>query len=61
MEDYFPEEADMLIIEPTSDDIGRYIEERLRNDLGTSGMDKKLRVDIRGVVLKRIAGMYRMC
>ena len=48
----------MLIIEPTSDDITRYIEERFKEDLGTSTMDEGLRAEIRSVIPKRVSGMY---
>ena len=54
----------MITIEPTSRDIGRYIEERLKEDLGTSVMDKKLRVGIRRIVLKgdhRNVGISTFC
>ena len=57
-EGYFPGEAGMVKIEPTSDDIGIYIEERLKEDLDMSVMDEGLRADIRGTILKRISGMY---
>ena len=58
VESYFPGEADMVKIEPTSDDIGRYIEERLKEDLDVDAMDQELRADIRRVIPKRISGMY---
>ena len=43
VEEYHPEAAYMVIIEPTSEDIRRYIEERL---------------NIRRVLPKRVSGMY---
>ena len=58
VESYFPGEADMVKVEPTSDDIGRYIEERLKEDLDVDAMDQELRADIRRVIPKRISGMY---
>ena len=58
VEGYFPGDAYMLTIEPTSDDITRYIEERLKGDLGTSTMDEGLRAEIRSVIPKRVSGMY---
>ena len=36
VEGYFPAEADMTAIEPTSNDIGIYIEERLKEDIDMS-------------------------
>ena len=59
MESYFPE-AGMVKIEPTSDDIGRYIEERLKEDLDVDVMDQELRADIRRVIPKRISGMHAL-
>ena len=58
VEDYFPRKADMVEIEPTEEDIRRYIEERLEGDLDKSIMDEGLRADIRSVILKRVSGMY---
>jgi len=58
VEDYLPEEADMVAIEPTSEDIGRYIEERLKEDLDKSTIDEGLREEIRRVIPKRVSGMY---
>jgi len=57
-EGYFPGEADMVKVGPTSGDIGIYIEERLKEDLDMSGMGEGLRADIRRIVPKRISGMY---
>ena len=57
-ESSFPGEADMVKIEPTSDDIGIYIEERLKEDLDPCGMDEGLRADIRRTIPERISGMY---
>ena len=48
----------MVKVEPTSDDIERYIEERLKEDLDMSAMDERLRADIRRIIPKRISGMY---
>ena len=58
VEDYLPEEADMVAIEPTSEDIRRYIEERLKGDLDKRTIDKGLREEIRRVIPKRVSGMY---
>ena len=58
VKDYFPEEADMATIEPTSGDIERYIEDRLERVLDKSTMDEELRADIRRVIPKRVSGMY---
>ena len=58
VESHFPGEADMVKIEPNSDDIGRYIEERLKEDLDVDAMDQELRADIRRIIPKRISGMY---
>jgi len=48
----------MVIIEPTLEDIGRYIEERLNDDLDKSTIGDELRADIRRVIPKRVSGMY---
>ena len=56
--DYFPGEADMVTIEPTEEDIRRYIEERLEGDLDKSTIDEELQADIRSVIPKRVSGMY---
>jgi len=58
VEDYFPQEADMVAVEPTLEDIGRYIEKRLKEDPDRSTMDEGLREDIRRVIPKRVSGMY---
>ena len=58
VEDYFPRGVDLVAIEPTSEDIRRYIDERLEGDLGTSTMDEGLRAEIRSVILKGVSGMY---
>ena len=58
VEEYLPEEAQLIAIEPTLEDIGRYIEERLEGDLDTSTIDEELRADIRRVIPKRVEGMY---
>ena len=58
VEDYFPGEAEMVAIEPTLEDIRRYIEERLKEDFDKSTMDEELREDIRRVIPKRFSGMY---
>ena len=55
---YFPGEADMVAIEPTEEDIRRYIEERLEGDLDKSTIDEELQADIRSVIPKRVSGMY---
>ena len=48
----------MVEIEPTWEDIGRYIEERLKEDLDMSGMDEGLRADIKIIIPQKISGMY---
>ena len=58
VEDYLPGEAQMVTIEPTLEDIRRYIEERLNEDLDKSTIDEELREDIRRVIPKRVSGMY---
>ena len=58
VEDYFPEEASMITIEPTSGDIGRYIEERLRQNLDKRMVDKRLQADIRRIIPENISGTY---
>ena len=58
VEDYLPEEAQMVTIEPTLEDIRRYIEERLDEDLDKSTIDEEMREDIRRVIPKRVSGMY---
>ena len=58
VEGYLLEEAGMVTIEPTSEDIRRYIEKRLKQALDKSIIDKKLRADIRRVIPKRVSGMY---
>ena len=57
VEDYLPEEADMARIEPTPDDIGRYIEERLKQNLDRRAVDEELRTAIRRIIPKKISGM----
>ena len=42
MDDYFPKEADMVTVVPASDDIGRYIEKGLKEDLDMSVMGRRL-------------------
>ena len=56
--DYLPEESYMVAIEPTEEDIRRYIEERLKEDLDKSTIDEGLQEDIRSVIPKRVSGMY---
>jgi len=58
VEGYLPEEADMVTIEPTSEDIGRYIEERLDEDIDKSTIDEAFRDEIKSVIPKRVSGMY---
>ena len=58
VEGYFPGDAYLVIVEPTSGDIRRYIEERLKEDLDTGTIDEVLRADIRRVIPKRVSGMY---
>ena len=58
VEEYLPEAAYMVTIEPTSDDIRRYIEERLKGDLDKSTIDEGLREEIRRVIPRRVSGMY---
>ena len=47
----------MTAIEPTSNDIGIYIEERLKEDIDMSAMDEGLRADIQRVIPENISGM----
>jgi len=54
----FPKEADMVMIEPPLDDIGRYIEKRLKEDQHVDAMDKGLRADILRVIPENASGMY---
>jgi len=58
VEDYFPRGVDLVAIEPTSEDIGRYIEERLKEGLDKSTIDGELRADIMRLIPKRVSGMY---
>ena len=58
VEDSCAKEAEMVAIEPTLEDIRRYIEERLNEDLDKSTIDEYLRADIRRVIPKRVEGMY---
>ena len=58
VKDYLPGEVDMVETEPTSEDIRRYIEERLKEDLDKSTIDEGLRADIRRVVPRGVSGMY---
>ena len=58
VKDYLPGEVDMVATEPTSEDIRRYIEERLKEDLDESMIDEDLRADIRSVIPKKVEGMY---
>lgn len=57
VEKYFTEKADMVTVEPTLGDIGRYIEKRLKEDLHINAMDKELRADILRVVPETVSGM----
>ena len=58
VERHFPKEADMVTIEATLDDIGRYIEKRLKEDQHVDAMDEGLRADILRVVPENASGMY---
>jgi len=58
VEDYFPGGADMVAVEPTPEDIRRYVEKRLKEDLDKSTMDAELREDIRRVIPNGVSGMY---
>ena len=58
VEEYFAEEAEIVTIEPTEEDINRYIEERLNEDLDKSTIEGKFREEIRSVIPKRVEGMY---
>lgn len=58
VEGYLPEEAGMVTIEPASEDIGKYIEERLKEDLDQSRINSELRADIRRAIPKKVPGMY---
>ena len=55
---YLPGGAEMVAIEPTSEDIRRYIEERLNGELDEITIDEELRADIMRVIPKRVSGMY---
>ena len=57
VEGLFPGDTYVVTVEPTSDDIKRYVEERLKEDLDTSTMDEGLRADIRRVIPERVSGM----
>jgi len=48
----------MVTIEPTSDDIGRHIEGKVRQDLDKIIMDEKFLANIRKAVPKGASGMY---
>ena len=58
VEEYLPGAAYIVTIEPTSEDIRRYIEERLSEDLDKNTIDEALRADIRRVIPKSASGMY---
>ena len=58
VDDHLAEETEMVTIEPTLEDIRRYIEERLKEDLDKSTKDEGLRADIRSVIPKKVEGMY---
>ena len=58
VEGCFPGDACVVEIEPTPDDIGRYIEERLKEELDMSAINEGLRADIRRIVPTKISGMY---
>jgi len=58
VEGYLPKEAGIVTIEPTSEDIGKYIEERLKEGLDKSIINEELRADIRRVIPKKVSGMY---
>ena len=58
VERYFLGKVDMIKIEPTSDDIGRYIQERLNEDPDTNTLDEGLRAAIRRVIPENVSGMY---
>ena len=58
VKEYLAEEAEMVAIEPTEEDIKRYIEERLKEDLDKSMIDEQLREDIRSVIPTKVEGMY---
>ena len=60
VEDYLPEEAIPVTIEPTPNDIGTYIEKRLVEDRATSAMNKELRSDISRIIPKMAMGMYAL-
>ena len=60
VEDYLAKEAEVVAIEPTLEDIRRYIEERLNEDLDKSTIDEDLRADIRSIIPKRVSGMYAL-
>jgi len=56
VEGYFLGDADVVTVESTSEDIGRYIEGVLRQDLEKSMTDGGLQADVRRVILKRGLG-----
>ena len=56
--EYLPGAAYTVTIEPTLEDIKRYIEERLNEDLDKSTIDKAFREEIKSVIPKRVSGMY---
>jgi len=58
VEDYLPEEAAMVTIEPTSEDIRRYIEKRLGEVLDKSIIGEELQGDVKRAIPKKVAGMY---
>jgi len=58
VEDYLPEEVAVVTIEPTSTDIRRYMEERLKEDPDVSAEGGALRSDITRVIPKMAMGMY---
>jgi len=58
VEGYISEEVGIVTIEPTSEDIGKYIEERLKEDLDKSIINEELRADIRRAIPKKVSGMY---
>ena len=55
--EYLTEGVEMVAIEPTLEDIRRYIEERLNGDLDKSTIGEELGADIRSVIPKRVSGM----
>ena len=55
---YFPNDVDMVSINPTSGDTTRYIERRLEEHLGPDEVGEELRSDILRIIPEMFSGMY---